>query len=64
MPAEASEKWVGVLGQIKDDKAWNKLTKGLGSIPTVRNPDDTKAFVKTQYETFKEVVERLGLTIK
>lgn len=64
MPAEATDKWVGVLGQIKDDKAWNKMTKGLGSIPTVRNPADTKAFVKTQYETFKEVVERLGLTIK
>ena len=40
------------------------MTQDLGSVPMIMNPDDTKAFVKTQYEVFKNVTERLGLTIK
>lgn len=64
LPQGVQDKWVGVLQKLNDDKAWNKMTKGLGSIPTIMNPTDTKAFVKSQYETFKEVTERLGLTIK
>lgn len=57
-------KWTGVLQNLEQDKAWNKMTKGLGSVPTIMNPADTQAFVKAQYETFREVTERLGLTIK
>ena len=64
LPDEVTNKWVEVLEKLKSDKAWNKLTKGLGSVPDIRNPTDTKAFVKGQYEAFKEVTERLGLTIK
>lgn len=64
LPDEVVTKWVSVLDQLKTDKAWNKLTKGLGSVPSIRNPQDTKAFVQAQYETFKELTERLGMTIK
>ncbi len=64
LPQEVQDKWVGVLQGLEKDKAWNKMTKSLGSIPTIMNPADTKTFVKAQYETFKEVTERLGLTIK
>jgi len=64
LPEEVVAKWTDVLQSLDKDKGWNKLTKGLGSIPTVRNPADTKEFVRVQYETFKEVVERLDLIIK
>lgn len=64
LPHEVTNKWVSVLGKIKKDKAWNKLTKGLGSVPSIRNPADTKAFVKIQYETFKDLAEKLGMVIK
>ena len=57
-------KWVEVLGKLKDDRAWNKLTRGLGSIPSVRGPEDTKAFVENQYEAFKTLTEKLGMTIQ
>ncbi|WP_282607774.1 tripartite tricarboxylate transporter substrate binding protein [Pelagibius sp. Alg239-R121] len=57
-------KWTGVLQGLGEDKAWNKMTAGLGSVPTIMNPTDTHEFVKAQYETFREVTERLGLTIK
>lgn len=64
MDQAAADKWVEVLGKIKDDKAWNKLTRGLGSIPSVRGPEDTRAFVENQYEAFKTLTEKLGMTIR
>ena len=64
MDQAAADKWVEVLGNLKDDKAWNKLTKGLGSIPSIRGPQETKAFVENQYEAFKTLTEKLGMTIQ
>jgi len=64
LPADVVEKWVMVLEQLKTDAAWNKLTRGLGSVPSIRRPAETRAFVEAQYETFKELTERLGMTIR
>jgi len=64
LPDDVVAKWTDVLGKLKEDKAWNKLTKGLGSIPSIMPPAETKAFVKKQYETFKGVAEKVGLSIK
>ena len=64
MNREAADKWVEVLGKIKNDQAWIKLTKGLGSIPHVLGPSETKAFVKKQYEAFRTLTEKLGMTIR
>lgn len=64
MNREAADKWVEVLGKIKSDRAWIKLTKGLGSIPHVLGPAETKAFVKKQYEAFRNLTEKLGMTIR
>ena len=64
LPDEVVEKWVAVLQGLSGDETWNKMTSDLGSVPTIMAPDDTKAFVQNQYEKFKEVTERLGMTIK
>ena len=64
MNQEAADKWVEVLGKLKEDKAWIKLTQGLGSIPYVRSPEDTKAFVEKQYNAFRALTEKLGMTIQ
>ena len=64
LPEDVVDKWVQALQEIKQDAAWNKMTKGLGSIPTIESPADTKAFVEAQYNAFKQVTERLGLTIE
>ncbi len=64
MDKAAADKWVSVLASIKEDKAWNKLTKALGSVPDIRGPEDTKAFVHGQYEAFKTLTEKLGMTIQ
>lgn len=64
LPKEVVDKWGSALVKLKTDKAWNKLTKGLGSVPSIMNPADTEAFVKNQYLKFKDVAERLGLAIR
>lgn len=64
LPDEVVSKWVEVLAQISADKAWLKLTKGLGSVPHVLPPDETKAFVEGQYLAFKTLTEKLGMTIQ
>ena len=64
LPADVTKKWVATLASLKKDKAWNKMTKGLGSIPSIMPPAETKAFVKKQYETIKEIAEKVGLAVK
>ncbi len=64
LPQLVVDKWVSTLASLKKDKAWNKMTKGLGSIPSIMSPADTKAFVKVQYETIKQIAERVGLAVK
>ncbi|MEM8976642.1 MAG: tripartite tricarboxylate transporter substrate-binding protein, partial [Pseudomonadota bacterium] len=59
LPQPVVDKWVSVLANLKKDKAFNKLIKNLGSIPDIRSPADTKAFVQNQYETFKKVVSKI-----
>ncbi|MEB8431744.1 tripartite tricarboxylate transporter substrate binding protein [Cocleimonas sp. KMM 6892] len=64
LPEEVVTKWLGVLESLKNDKAWNNMTKGLGSTPYIQNPTDTKAFVEKQYSAFKALTEKLGMTIE
>ncbi len=64
MDKAAANKWIETLAAMKTDKAFNKLIKGLGSIPDIRSPEETKAFVKSQYETFRGVVVKLGIEVK
>ncbi len=64
MDKAAADKWIATLESLKKDKVFNMLIKGLGSIPDIRNPSDTKAFVKAQYETFRGVVQKLGIEVK
>ncbi|MEZ5660899.1 MAG: tripartite tricarboxylate transporter substrate binding protein [Burkholderiaceae bacterium] len=64
LPDAVMKKWVQTLATVSKDKAWIDATRKLGSVPAVMSPDDTKTFVKQQYETFGEIAERLGLMIK
>lgn len=64
LPEEVTTKWGDVLQNISQDKAWLKLTRGLGSVPHVLPPDETKDFVENQYTAFKVLTEKLGMTIQ
>ncbi len=64
LPQTVVDKWVATLQSLKTDKVFNKLIKGLGSIPDIRSPEETKKFVQAQYETFRGVVKKLGIEVK
>ena len=63
LPKPVVDKWVATLASLKTDKAFNKFIKQLGSIPDIRGPEETKAFVQAQYETFKDVATKLGMRV-
>ncbi len=64
LPEDVVTKWSDTLQQLKDDRGWLRLTKGLGNIVSIRSPDETRAFVEEQYGVFDTALEKLGMTIK
>jgi len=64
MSQEAIDKWTAALAATAKDKAWLSLVKKLGSIPSVRTPADTRAFVDGQYKVYHTLGEKLGLLVK
>ena len=64
LPDEITAIWVETLQSLKEDAAWGRMTRGLGNIIDVRSPQDTKAFVKKQYETFDATLEKLDMRIE
>jgi tripartite-type tricarboxylate transporter receptor subunit TctC len=64
LPQEVVDAWTKALQGVKKDRAWNKFTNSLGSIPQILPPDQTKAFAKRQYELYHELGKSLGLLVK
>ncbi len=64
LPEDIVNAWVGTLEKLKEDKAWLRLTKGLGNIVQIMDPDATKAFVEDQYNVFNDAIAKLGMTIE
>ncbi len=61
LPQEVVDKWVSALQQVAKDKTWLGLEEKLGSVPDVRPPEATTEFVRDQYETYRDLGEKLGL---
>ena len=64
LPDDVVAKWEATLQSLKEDRAWNRMTKGLGNIVDIRSPADTKAYVEAQYKDFDEALLKLGLRIE
>ncbi len=64
LPQEVVDAWADALQQVKEDASWNRLTTQLGSVPRILSPEETVEFVNNQYETFRELVDRLGMRIE
>ena len=64
LPDEVVAKWEETLQALKEDRAWNRMTKGLGNIVDIRSPADTKAYVEAQYNDFDDALNKLGLRIE
>jgi len=64
LPKDVVSVWVAALAKVSKDKAWLKMTESLGSLPYIRPPEETEAFVKKQYEAYRELGQKLGLLIE
>ena len=64
LPDEVVAKWTETLASLKEDSAWNRMTKGLGNIVSIMSAEETKAFVEAQYNTYNSTLEELGLHIE
>ncbi|MCE2522742.1 MAG: tripartite tricarboxylate transporter substrate binding protein [Rhodobacteraceae bacterium] len=64
MDQEAVDKWVSVLASLKEDESWNAATTELGSIPAVMSPEDTRAFVEQQFNTFRVIADKLSMVVR
>ncbi len=64
LPQDVVTAWTQALDKLKTDKAWNKMTRSLGSVPQIRDPDGTRQFVQQQVETYHELGKKLGLLVQ
>jgi tripartite-type tricarboxylate transporter receptor subunit TctC len=64
MDPKIAKKLRDALQKVKKDKAWNKFTKALGSVPYILDGPSTKKFVDAQYGAFKTLVKELDMVIE
>jgi len=64
MDPAVTKKIRDALQMVKKDKAWNKFTKALGSVPYILDGPETKKFVDDQFNAFNTLVEELGMKIQ
>jgi len=64
LPDEVVAKWSESLNALKENRAWLKLTTGLGNIVSIMSPEETKAFVENQYQIFDAAINKLGMRIE
>jgi tripartite-type tricarboxylate transporter receptor subunit TctC len=61
LPREVLERWSEAMTQLARDPGWLAGNERFGGIPAVRSPADTEKFVRSQYELYEKLAERLGL---
>lgn len=64
MDPAAVEKWVSTLASLQNDAEWIEAEETLGSIPMILTPDETRAFVENQFNTFRKVADKLGMVVR
>lgn len=64
LPDEVAAKWRGYLAAaVKDQKFLDAMGK-RGSVIQLMNPEDSNAFIRGQYTTFRKLVDDLDMRIK
>lgn len=63
-PKEAAEKWSEWLKKATEDETFLKQMSSRGSVIQLMSPEDGKTFMMEQYETFRKLVDELGMRIE
>lgn len=64
LPDEVAAKWGEWMQAAAGDEEFVSRMEAVGSIIDVMSPEDANDFIRTQYNTFKELVDRLGMRIE
>jgi tripartite-type tricarboxylate transporter receptor subunit TctC len=58
---DATERWTDTLGRLARDPDWLAGNENIGGIPATRSPEETRKFVREQYEFYEKLATSLGI---
>ncbi|RCW67475.1 tripartite tricarboxylate transporter substrate binding protein [Pseudorhodoferax soli] len=61
LPADVRARLVAAMQAIAKDPQWRAATAQTASIPSVKPPEETREFVRQQYELYRSLGEMLGI---
>lgn len=64
LPDDVAAKWGDWMAQAAGDKKFVEQMTARGSIIEVMSPEDANAFIERQYNTFRALVDKLGMRIE
>ncbi len=64
LPDEVAAKWGEWMQAAAGDEEFVSRMEAVGSIIDVMSPEEANDFIRTQYNTFKDLVDRLGMRIE
>ena len=64
LPDDVAAKWGEWMNVAAADQGFLDQMTSLGSVIEVMSPEDANSFIQTQYETFKKLVDDLGMRVE
>lgn len=64
LPDDVAAKWGAWMEQATSDATFVETMEARGSIIELMNPEDANAFIQGQYNTFRKLVDDLGMRIE
>lgn len=64
LPDDVAAKWGEWMAVAAADQGFVDQMTSLGSVIEVMSPEDANTFIQTQYQTFKKLVDDLGMRIE
>ncbi len=64
LPDDVAAKWGEWMAQATADAKFREQMEARGSVIDLMSPEEANAFIQTQYETFRALVDELGMRIE
>lgn len=64
LPDDVAAKWGEWMAEATADATFREQMEARGSVIELMNPEDANAFIQKQYETFRALVDDLGMRIE
>ena len=64
LPDDVAAKWGEWMAEATSDENFRTVMESRGSIIELMGPEEANAFIQTQYETFRALVDELGMRIE